>query len=496
MKAKPKKSDIKVSDNWAEDLAEALRQLCADVVERDGQPFAVDRIAVEVFYPEAVQSREVYSWRAEEGRQVPVSRRTAPGPPAKIPDPATLSLTLRGSDRILGSLVFHRAKAKGYTELERHQADRLARQLARLLDNRLGKTRAGNQEKVVDPLEDPLAGPIDDIANVLLSGDDGAESYREFARQLRRLAEFDWAAINVIDRENGMLSIRHLVGTATPGRLVNTVRPLAGSQTQAVLTSGKTMVRDDISAEIQFPTDSTHIKAGLRSVVKVPIYFEDRVIGVLSLRSRRVGVYDSQVTDALERLARRIGPYIEECQLFQQLQVNVKELALVNAVAPILTSTLNLTEVFDSLAQAANRILPFDRANLYWIESNGSDLQGLEAVPEGSSNRPLPSPGGVPEIATWLTYQQETIGQLVLTRFGGPFHPPDQVLLNHLGVQMAPALQNTRVYQQTERQIQEFQSRPGGSGGIDLMRWASQLDQTPLVNLAHEIRTPLTAIKG
>jgi signal transduction histidine kinase len=28
------------------------------------------------------------------------------------------------------------------------------------------------------------------------------------------------------------------------------------------------------------------------------------------------------------------------------------------------------------------------------------------------------------------------------------------------------------------------------------MRWTNQLSQSPLVNLAHEIRTPLTAIKG
>ena len=112
MEAKLKKSDNKVGDNWAEDLAESLRQLCADVVERDGQPFAVNRIAVEVFYPGAVQSREVYSWRAEGGRQVPASRHPAPLPRAKMHDPATLSLTLRGSDRILGSLVFHRTRVK------------------------------------------------------------------------------------------------------------------------------------------------------------------------------------------------------------------------------------------------------------------------------------------------------------------------------------------------------------------------------------------------
>ncbi|MFQ6026050.1 MAG: GAF domain-containing protein [Dehalococcoidia bacterium] len=472
-----------------EQYAEDLRRACADIVERHGQPLAVDSIAVLLAYPEEGSSRVIYSWRANADQQARNLEQAATSPTASLKDPATMSLALQGSERVLGSVLFHRSNPKSYTEQERQQALLLTRQIAGSMDNLLRNWNARDTETESDPVEE--------VVRALLSGSDAEQSYQEFAQILGRLVEFDWASIIVIDQRHGLISIRHLVGTELPGRLINTVRPLAGSQTKEVLDSGKTLVRADVAKEIRFSADSAFIKSGLRSAIMVPIGSGGQVIGVLSLRSRGVGVYSHQARILLEKLARRIALYIEDSQLFQELQINVKELALVKEVAPVLASTLNLEEVFDALSQAANRVIRFNKAALYWISTNGHDINVLEDMPEGQLKLPPGAVGKESEISTWLTYQQELIGQLVLTRSASAFYWQDQQLLNRLGVQIAPALQNTRIYQQTERQFQEFQPiSEEDSDGTALQHWSSLLDQIPLVDLAHRIRTPLTAIKG
>lgn len=46
----------------------------------------------------------------------------------------------------------------------------------------------------------------------------------------------------------------------------------------------------------------------------------------------------------LERLAKQIAPAIENARLFQELQASTREIALVDEVAKIITSTLDMTK--------------------------------------------------------------------------------------------------------------------------------------------------------
>ena len=77
------------------------------------------------------------------------------------------------------------------------------------------------QPGIVDQENSP--DPVDELAAILLTGADSEKSYQEFTKRLGEIADFDWAALNIIDEKSGLFSIKHLLGSEVPGRLVNSV---------------------------------------------------------------------------------------------------------------------------------------------------------------------------------------------------------------------------------------------------------------------------------
>ena len=477
------------SFNTLESHEAELQQVYADFVERSRRTLAVDRITVMLLEPRANTSRVVFSWRTDQLARARLRDQTNPLSPVSNLEPITLSVNLQSADEPLGSVLFHRIGPLGYSEVDQEKAVLLARQLARALSKFFHAGTAPDEILVQDP--------IDFIAAALVSAPDIEQSFVEFTVRLRELLEFDWAAINIIDEPHGLIIIRHLVGQPVSGRLVNAIRPLVGSQTREVLTTRGPVLRDDILSDPRNTTDAVLGGSGLRSAVMVPLFSGDQVLGVLSLRSRRPRAYDRQSVSILEKLASRIAPIIEDSHLLQRLQINVKELALIKEVAPLLASTLNIGEVFESVCRAAHQVIPFQQANLYWISSDGLQINHLGASPNAPPASDPARPLEESSIFAWLTHQKEIIGQIALVRKNDVFLTPDLEILNRLATQLTPAVQNTRLYQHTEQQLQEFRFHPTQhSGGEELKRWSSQLGQLPLVNLAHQMRTPLTAIKG
>lgn len=81
------------------------------------------------------------------------------------------------------------------------------------------------------------------------------------------------------------------------------------------MTTGKTLIRSDVSAEPRFFVDDVMLQMGIRSSIVVPLLDKGCVFGSLSLRSRRVGAYGPREQTVLERLARIISPSIHKDSL-------------------------------------------------------------------------------------------------------------------------------------------------------------------------------------
>ena len=172
--------------------------------------------------------------------------------------------------------------------------------LGTLLDN------TGLQEQVDAGAEEMAVA--DEVARIITSTLDIGQAYEQFATEMRKLVDFDRTGIYSVDRDAGTIEFQYLRGAIQPGRYTGDLKPLSGTETEIVIASGETVVREDIRSDPVFPTDPDLISAGLRSSIKVPLVAKGAVVGVLSLYSCQVGPGVADRTCSAWAMKPGVGP--------------------------------------------------------------------------------------------------------------------------------------------------------------------------------------------
>ncbi len=121
------------------------------------------------------------------------------------------------------------------------------------------------------------------------------------------------------------------------------------------------------------------LKLGFRSNIIVPLISKGRPIGTLSLRSHKVGAFGPAEQTILERLAHQIAPAVENARLYQQLQAHTEEMAVVDEVARIITSTLEIDQVCEEFTQEMRKLVDFERASIS-VVNQGTDTYTIQYV--------------------------------------------------------------------------------------------------------------------
>ncbi|MBP1714162.1 MAG: multi-sensor hybrid histidine kinase [Deltaproteobacteria bacterium] len=217
------------------------------------------------------------------------------------------------------------------------------------------------------------------------------EVYERFAEEARKLIDFDRIAINLIDQTRGVGIQAYMSGIDVAGRGPGDAFPLAGSINEQILQTEKMIIispREKKELEKDYPTLVTTFEAGLRSMMSVPLISNQRVIGVLHLRSRKSDVYREDDAKVAEGIAAQIAGAISNAQLYQerrraeaalrQSEMDARRLAQENAImaeiGQILCSTLNIDTVYERVSETVRRIIPFDRMAINIIQPEGNSF--------------------------------------------------------------------------------------------------------------------------
>ncbi|GEM_PF-1215587 len=152
------------------------------------------------------------------------------------------------------------------------------------------------------------------------------EVYGKFASDVKKLVDFDRINVNVIDHDAGTFVFRYVSGLLQPGRRAGEIQELDGSQTEHVLRTGRSLVRPDVAADARFHADRAILETGMLSSIMVPLNYQGRVMGTLSLRSRKLGAYGARELAVLERLADQIAPAMANAELYARTRQSEKEM--------------------------------------------------------------------------------------------------------------------------------------------------------------------------
>ena len=107
---------------------------------------------------------------------------------------------------------------------------------------------------------------------------------------MKKLLDFDNLVVDAIDYDTGTLVSKYVSELNPPGPHVGN-KLLEGNQTHHVLTTGQTLIHDDLLTNPQFGSNRGYSDQRLRYSIMVPLVSSGRNVGVLSLHSHRIGAY-------------------------------------------------------------------------------------------------------------------------------------------------------------------------------------------------------------
>ena len=148
--------------------------------------------------------------------------------------------------------------------------------------------------------------------------------------------------------------------------------------------SGETMVVGDLQTDPRFanlnPSEHKVKEAGLRSLLRVPLYSGGRVIGGLATTSLTPHIYTPAHLAAAQQVADLVGPFIENLVLLHRERRRRRRLQALEGFARVLGASLNVRDVFDRLAEAVRPVLDFDLMGLSLVSASGQELEVLAKV--------------------------------------------------------------------------------------------------------------------
>jgi PAS domain S-box-containing protein len=168
-----------------------------------------------------------------------------------------------------------------------------------------------------------------EIGRLIGSTLDINEVYERVAAETRKLIPFDSLAIDLYNLKEDFRCAAYVYGMDIEGRRQGDPLGLEGSFSEAVMLARKGLcIQSENIDEIvcRFPRLSPIFRAGLRSLMCVPLLSRDEVIGVLHFRSKKRNAYTEDDLHLAERIGMQISGAIANAQLYNALSKTGKSL--------------------------------------------------------------------------------------------------------------------------------------------------------------------------
>src|SRR3989475_11279577 len=389
-----------------------------------------------------------------------------------------LGVPLRVGDRVIGALAF-RARRR-FTARDQELAEAFAGQAAIALEHARLYREANRHARRMAALAD-----VERLLSATLDSDVVAQRITD---SVCTLLEVRAAAVYRLVPETGDVEamavsgavgtrFRQIVfaeGTGACGVAIRDRRPVV---TPDVLNDPRIELRDDARARIE--------AAGYRAVLTVPLIVHDRVIGALGIGDRAGRAFDEADIRLTQAFADQAARALENARLFSLETARRAHIETLAAIERELAAELDLGRLLALIVERASRLFGAEGV-IYLVEPDGATLVP-SAWSEGASidqripfnvglvgscaherrgrlvNDYAASPYAQPQlvgigtrhaIVQPLVIRDRLLGVIGIFRFGESAHAFSEEelgALGHFATQAAIALENARLYEETEQ---------------------------------------------
>ncbi len=265
-----------------------------------------------------------------------------------------------------------------------------------------------------------------------------------------------------------------------------------------------------------------------KSILLAPIVVRGEMIGVIGVdATEKLHRFTDAEIDLAARVAEQLSVAMQNARLAEELQHRADDVAYLNAIGQVVSSSLNLTTVLDRVLSSLREMVAYDRASISVVEADMEHLlvitdtgeagnQRGQRIPITGSLRGYVFTSGEPlyigNIATEglplsprmvmseyptnivlapLVVTGQPIGVLsVMGNTTDTLTPDDARRIERVAAQVAIAVANARLYERVQGQVEELRLL-----NADLAE-ANKHKSVFLATMSHELRTPLNAIIG
>jgi GAF domain-containing protein len=353
--------------------------------------------------------------------------------------------------------------------------------------------------------------------------------------KMREIFGSDSSQIMLLDRDTNLIHVAYEYDK-NEGGYIDYVEPfpLGTGLSSKVITTGKPLLcstlEDEQANGAYFPPEIIEQGTGAfgQSWLGVPIVAKDQVLGLMALADNRPHAFSQNNLHLLQTLSSAISASLENVRLFQAEQQRAAELAIINSVQAGLASQLDIQAIYELVGEKIREIFDANAVVLATFDLEKNIMHRRYEIEQGKRHylEPMPIPriwqnfiqdgrsllvnhdvqgiiqridpefkapaGEIPKslLAVPIRIQDRLFGAISLQNIEreNAFRESDVHLLETLANSLSIALENARLFDETQRLLKETEQRAAELAIINSVQAAlsSQLDMEAIYKLVGE----------